>query len=288
MDNFQNINKIYYLGPEGSYASLAVKKFSSFIFELNKINKIPVKSIKDILSKIDSDKNSIAILPIENSIEGIVRETIDNFINLNDKSIKIFGETTLEINHCLASKSDTIGTIRHILSHPQALSQCQNFIFKNFNPENINIIPETSTSKALYKLSDLDNTFSAIGNPILAKELNLNILYKNINDEQDNKTRFILLSRNLQKDSNGKIKTQIIFSTKNQSGALADVLFIFKEYKINLTYIDSRPSRRTLGEYIFLADIEGDVNNSNIRNAIKEIKTKTSYLNINGSYKIYS
>lgn len=284
MNEFTNIKNVYYLGPRGSYSSLAVKFFSKF-YNLKDLKFNAQNNIKTLLKNFEIDQDSIAIVPIENSIQGIVKETINNIMELSDEKITFYAEYVLNINHSLISKSGDKNNIKTILSHPQALQQCENYIFNNFKTAKLQ--SKNSTSEAIYELNDLDETYAAIGNPELALELNLNVLEKEINDEKDNQTRFILLTRFENKNTINS-KTNIVFATQNKPGALCDVLNIFKYYNINLTYIDSRPSKKNLGEYLFLADLKGHVLDENVKCALSKVKKQVKFCKINGSYTVLS
>ncbi len=276
---------IYYLGPDGSNAQNAMFKFLE-ICNIKVKNKIPQKTIKSSLDSLINDNDSVCILPIENSIEGIVRETIDNLLKIKDNRIKIQGELSIPIKHLLLSKSNDINTINKIISHPQAIAQCSNYLYENF--KNAEIKDVSSTSYAAQKVSiENDITLAAIANETSAKIFNLNILSSDINDEKDNQTRFYILGRQeLNKTSKGK--TSIIFSTKNESGALCEVLKIFSKHNINLTYIDSRPSKKKLGEYLFFIEMDGFDIDEKINIALNEIKTYVDFMKVLGSFSIYT
>lgn len=276
---------IYYLGPDGSNAHNAMLKF---VESCNVVveNHIACKSIKTALEAIENDFESICVLPIENSIEGIVRETIDNFLKFKDDSIKINGELTLPINHMLLSKTMDRSKISKVFSHPQALAQCGNFLYKNY--PNAELREVSSTSYAAQKVSlDNDETIAAIANETCAKLFNLNIIESNINDEKDNKTRFYILSRTNLLDDYDSCKTAIILSTKNHSGALCDVLQILSKHNINLTCIDSRPSRKKLGEYMFFMELDGHETENKIKTALDELTNYVDFIRVLGSFKIY-
>lgn len=279
-----SFNKIYYLGPEGSNSHNAMLQF---INTENIIvnNKIPLKSIKTVLETLENDTNSVAILPIENSIEGIVRETIDNIVKLQDKSIKIQGELTIPIKHCMLSTGKDKNEITKIISHPQALSQCGNYIYKNYN--SAQLVEVSSTSYAAKKIFEDNNPHqAAIANEACAVLFNLNILEHDINDEHDNKTRFYILSRSpISAVTSGK--TAIILSTKNKPGALCDVLKIFSKHDINLTYIDSRPSKKKLGEYLFFMELDCIETDEKVKAALNELSEFVNFMKILGSFKIY-
>lgn len=278
-----NIDKIYYLGPNGSYTHKALEIFVSD-FSIKYESQQALRTIKSILKAVDKNEFSYGVLPIENSIEGIVRESIDNLIRVGDIKLKIIAEVVLPVDHCLLSKSSDKSTIKTVISHPQALAQCSNYLDENFH--NINILEETSTSAAAKRVSDLDETYGAISNEMAAKFFDLNILDKSINDEKDNKTRFLLIGRYEFKPT-GSDKTSIAFSTKNTAGALFKVLNIFNKHQINLLYIDSRPSKKNLGEYNFFIDFEGHILDEKVRTALEEVRPLTSFYRLNGSFPIY-
>lgn len=278
----KKINELLYLGPNGTYCEAAKNQFLSLIPQKD-ITQRPFSTVKSIIEYIDNNNYAAGVIPIENSIEGIVRETMDNLLNLKDSNVQICAETVIPINHCLVSKAKDIKKIKKIISHPQALAQCQNFINKYFD-SNIEQIEKASTSKAAQELENFDDTYAAIANKKTAELFNLNILSKNINDELDNKTRFILLSRYTTTPTNND-KTSIAFTTKNQSGALVKVLNVFDALNINLLYIDSRPSKKNLGEYVFFVDFENHITDESSQKVIDLIKLNTNYIKILGSYK---
>lgn len=278
------IEKIYYLGPDGSNTHNAMLKFLE-LSSMKVNNKIAQKSIKSALESLEKDSNSICILPIENSIEGIVRETIGNFLDIKDDKIQIQGEITLPIKHMLLSTSKDKATIKKIYSHPQALAQCSKFLYQNFPDSELKEV--SSTSYAAQKVStEKDNSIAAIANETCAQLFDLNILSNDINDEKDNKTRFYILGRDDCCNENTG-KTSIILSTKNYPGALCDVLLIFSKHGLNLTYIDSRPSKRKLGEYLFFVEIDGLKTDKNVKKAIDEIMNFVDFFKILGSFKVY-
>ncbi len=335
---------IYYLGPDGSNAHNAMLNFLG-VCHADVKNKISCRSIKSALDELKNDENSLCVLPIENSIEGIVRETIDNLLKLKDKQIKIQGEMSLPINHLLLSTGSDKSQIRQIISHPQALAQCANHLYNLF--PDVELKEVSSTSYAAYKVSKENNPqMAAIANEACSKLFNLNVLENNLNDEPDNKTRFYILGRNFEVatlkcehlhidderefrtdaspvsegkasarrsqasdyperkeisrqsaakcetglDNNSDIslcKTAIVLSTKNKSGALCDVLKIFQKHDINLTYIDSRPSKKCLGEYLFFMELDVYDVKSKVEPALEEVKQYTDFLRILGTFKIY-
>lgn len=281
--NIFKADNLYFLGPEGTYAHSAMRKFVKNL-DIKVKNIIPVYPITAVFKAIENDRNAIAVLPIENSIEGIVRETIDNLVKLEDKNFKIVAETVIPINHCLMSKSTDKADIKEVISHSQALGQCSGYLCKNF--PNVRITPSSSTSEAAKSLQDKDNSYAAIAAEVAADLYGLNILDKNINDVLDNKTRFILLARG-EMPATGCDKTSIFFSVNNEPGALFNVLSIFNMYKINMLFIDSRPSRKKMGEYNFSIDLEGHKTDSKVEAALNLVSEYTGNLIVTGSYPRY-
>ncbi len=275
---------IYYLGPDGSNSHKAMFEFLN-VSNIKVENKVPQKTIKTTIESLVNDEDSIAVLPIENSIEGIVRETIDNILRIKNQDIRIQGEISISINHLLLSKANDVNQIKKIYSHHQAIAQCSGYLFDNFKTAEIKEVSSTSYAAEKVSLSD-DNTLAAIANETSAKIFGLNILSDDLNDEIGNTTRFYVLSRkSLEKTKKGK--TSLILSTKNKSGALCEVLKIFHKNNINLTYIDSRPSRKKLGEYLFFIEFDGyEIDDKSIC-AIEELKDHTDFIRVLGSYQIY-
>ena len=280
------INKVLYLGPTGSYSEIAKDKFKEcFASECEFIALESIYKIIRKLQELDSE-DVAAVIPIENSIEGIVRETIDNMLRLEDSKIRIQGEISLPIKHLLLAKTTDKTQIKKIISHLQALAQCGKYLYKNFSDAELKEV--SSTSYAAQKVSqDGDMTVAAIANETCAKLFDLNILDIDLNDEKDNKTRFYLLGRNEIEKVNNNGKTAIVLSTKNKSGALCDVLQIFAKHEINLTYIDSRPSKRKLGEYLFFMELDGFESDYKIKMALEELMSYVDFIRVLGSFCIY-
>lgn len=273
------IKKIFYLGPSGSNCQFATALFLEKINQ--EISSQGVNTITKAIEMLDeTDDTAIAILPIENSIEGVVRETLDNLVQTKT-DIKIQAEITVPICHCLMSKGAK-EDIKTIVSHAQAIAQCKDYIVNNFS--GAEVLLYTSTSGAAEFVSKQDKTHAAISSELCSYLYNLNIIEKNINDVKDNKTRFIILSKKDLFENDKKTRTSIAFTTENKPGALLAVLEVFRKYDINLIFLESRPSKRVFGEYIFYADI--DKGADEIKQALDEIGDKCTYKRLLGSYHI--
>ncbi len=278
--------KLVYLGPQGSYTEQAAQK-AVLNWNVDKVQTYKASTIKQIIDLVDKNKGLVGIIPVENSIEGLVRETLDNIIRTKPE-VKVFQEVVLPIKHCLISKNTDINKIEKIISHPQALAQCQQYLFDNFQSQKkeVSTIRSASTSEAVKSLLELDDSFAAIGSEKAAQLYGLNVIAKNINDEKDNKTRFICIAHE-STTSTGNDKTSLAFTTLNEPGALVGILNIFKEHNINLSFIESRPSKKNMGEYTFFVDFDGHVSDANAKEVLEEIKPLTTFYRVIGSFPRY-
>ncbi len=275
--------KILFFGPKGSYTDTAKDNFVEK-FNLDVAEEIPQNAIISILHKLDEvqDEKTFAVIPIENSIEGVVRETLDNLTRLKDRNIKILAEIALPIEHCLITRAERFGEIKTISSYTQGIAQCREYIEVNFSPD-VTINTSGSTAQAVKDLLHQDSSFAAIASQKAAEIYGFPVLAKGINDEKDNKTRFVLIGRG-ETPRTGQDKTSITFSTENTHGALCKVLNILNKYEINMSYIDSRPSKKFLGEYTFYIDIDGHVKDEKVAKALFELLPYTKLFRHLGSF----
>lgn len=281
--NFDNIENIAYLGPAGSYTEMAADYFA----DKYNLQGRPVeqKTIRQVAEFVDNTPNTLGVLPVENSIEGAVRETLDNLIKLKNPNIKILSEVIMPIEHCLLARTTEFYSITGgVISHPQALAQCQNFIHTEM-PYRIETIESSSTAEAARSLANYNLTYAAIGSKKTASLYRLNILRENINDDKSNCTRFILIGDCESTFVKG-MQSSLAFSTENKPGALLDVLEIFRNNNINLSYISSRPSKHKFGEYIFIVNFDGHTSTNQILKTVDEMKQKTTFFRFLGSYHI--
>ena len=278
----KKIRKLIFLGPNGSYSDFAKDKFIK-AFGLDCVS-TSIKSISSVIKalKDENSEDMAAVIPIENSLEGIVRETLDNLSSLKKEGIKILAETTLKVEHTLIGYAEKLSDIKVIRSHPQALAQCKQFLLNNF-PDTLIEEATLSTSSAIRSLKSEEKSIAAIGSEECAKMYKVPVIKENINDEENNLTRFILLGKFVTQKT-GKDKTSITFSTENQAGALNKILSILEKNNINMSYIDSRPSKKELGEYVFYIDFEGHIEDEATQKAFKEIKPLTKMFYVIGSY----
>jgi prephenate dehydratase len=263
--------KIGTLGPEGSFSEKAAKRWNKNA-ELLYFDDIPETVEALIKGEVDS-----SIVPVENSIEGSVTQTLDLLV---EHQLTIAGEVIVQINHHLLSKGSW-DDIRIIMSIPQALSQCRKFIKDNFR--NIDVRSASSTSHAA-KLASGSKEIAAIASGESARIYGLKILAENIQDMNENYTRFIVIGKSMP-HSTGNDKTSIIISLeKNRPGALYDILGEFADRSIDLTKIESRPTKKVLGDYLFHIDLKGHIEDKIIKDTLEKVKAKVGMLKILGSY----
>lgn len=280
MNFLSTIREIVFLGPGGSYTEMAKDKFYRH-YELYDAIQTPMKTIRSVVEYIEETPNTIGVLPLENSIEGTIRETVDCIIK-SKNDIKILAEAIVPVKHCLLSRTTELYSISGIIAHPKALEQCRNFI-TNEMPRHINIVEASSTEDAARQLQNYNLTYSIIGSEKTADAFYLNILKDNINDEENNQSRFILIG-NFDTPQTQKDMSIVAFATENKPGSLVKLLQVFSEYDVNITHVDSRPSVN-FDEYIVLADFEGHIKDEKISAMLEKLKSVTKFYKHIGSFE---
>ncbi len=281
--------KMGILGPKGSYSEKAAKQWITEQESKDQVSLVSLEyynDIPDTISAIVDRTVEIGVVPIENSIEGSVGVTLDMLL---ENDLSIIGEIVVPIEHCLLSKG-TLSNIRVILSHPQALAQCRQFLKTHF--ENAEIRTTGSTSHAA-KLANEFSEMAAIASRESAKMYGLDILIPNIQDRKENQTRFIAIKAHdgasaetgMDISIPNKFKTSIIiYLKKDRPGALYELIGEFAKRDINMTRIESRPSKLELGDYIFYIDFAGHIDDANIKDALNNITSNVGMLKLLGSY----
>ena len=268
--------KVAYLGPRATFTHLAaVQKFGA------SAQYVAVNGIKDVFDEVERGRANFGVVPIENSTEGVVNHTLDMFI---DSSLLIYGEVQQEVSHHLLSQADKIDQITKLYSHPHAIAQCRNWLETNL--PNVPVVEAASTARAA-ELSADDPSAAAIASELAAQLYGLKVLKARIEDNINNFTRFLVLSQK-PPERTGRDKTSVMISVKDRVGALYDLLRPFASHGINMTKIESRPSRRKAWEYIFFVDLEGHLQEDRVRKALEELKARCLFLKILGSYPQHS
>ena len=271
--SLQSSIKVAYLGPKASNTYLAARKrFGSFV------DFVPVSTILDVFREVEKDKVHFGLVPVENSTEGMVSYTLDMFFS---SELKISGEVSLPITHNLLAKGSK-KEIKRVYSNPHALAQCKTWIKNNLS--SVQFIEVSSTAEAA-KLASQSKQNGAIANELAAEVYNLNILEQHIEDSETNLTRFLVISKDFSEKCK-HMKTSIMFFVKDESGSLYNMLEIFKRHNINLTKIESRPSKQKAWEYIFFIDFKGYWRDKEVELALKELGEKCISLKVLGSYPV--
>ncbi|WP_458454054.1 prephenate dehydratase [Methanobrevibacter sp.] len=264
---------ISFLGPKGTFTHEAACLVGDEL--------VPYCTIPAVLESVNNDEVEFGVVPIENSIEGPVGITLDSLAHKFD--LKIHREIIIPINqNLIVNPGCKMEDIEDIYSHSQAIAQCQEFINRN------KIQPHyaVSTAKATKDIIGFKNK-AAIGNRIAAQLYGLEILEANIQDTDNNATRFVVVSKN-DHEITGRDKTSIIFSIyEDRPGGLYNILGIFQKNSINLTKIESRPSKKGLGKYLFFVDFNGHIEDSVVQDILREIDDNTYFLKVLGSYPEY-
>ena len=284
MQNFENVKNIVFLEPECSFSEIAKDEFC-LKYNLQAFS-TPLKTIKQIVDYVSETPDTLGVLPVENTLDGTIRESLDCLMTSKNPNLRMISEITLPIEYCLLSKNTEFYNITGIIATPRLVSKCQDFITSQM-PYNLNMIEVPTMIEAARELSNHNLTYASIGNKKIAEYYRLNILKENIHDDKDNNTKYILIG-DMETTPTGKDRTTIAFRINHTPGALLEILKIFLENNINLSYISSRPSKIEPDKYIFIATFDGHIRSSNLINIISEIRPKTSFFRYLGSYKVWN
>lgn len=265
--------KIAYMGPEASFSNLAaLKRFGS------QVGFVACASIPDVFLEVERDAADYGVVPIENSIEGAVTHTLDVLV---DSDLKICAQIILDVAHNLLSRY-TKDKIKRVYSNPQVFGQCRLWLQENLPC--IEQVEVSSTTRAS-QIAAKEKNSACIASLLAGEVYKLKVIARDIEDSPHNITRFFVIG----KATTGKTasdKTSILFSIKDKIGALHEMLLPFKKYKINLTKIESRPSKRKAWDYYFFMDLEGHIQDAKIQKALHELEGRCKFLKILGSYPV--
>jgi chorismate mutase/prephenate dehydratase len=263
--------KIAYLGPPTTFTHLAaLEKFGS------SLNYYPANSITEIFTEVENGRAEYGVVPIENSIEGAVNHTLDMFM---ESDLVICSEVSLEISHNLMAKCP-LKQVKRVYSKFEVFGQCRMWLESNLPA--VELVEVSSTAKAAQQAAKVRDS-AAIASSLAADCYGLKILAESIEDSSHNITRFLVIGK-YQTPSTGRDKTSIMFSVKDRPGALHDMLVPFKKNRINLTKIESRPSKRKAWDYYFFVDLEGHANDAKVKRALEQLNRQSNILKVLGSY----
>lgn len=268
--------RVAYLGPEGTYSYAAVHKYFGA-----GIQAIPCTAIVDIFVVVREGRADFGVVPVENSSEGSVAMTLDCFATTE---LDIYGEILVRIRHCLMSSRDTaVGGIRRIVSHQQSLGQCRDWLQSHY--PDVERIAVSSNGEAA-RIAATEPGTAAIAGQSAAELYGLELLAESIEDTHDNTTRFLVVSRELKPPRSEHDKTSLIISTPNEPGTLFRTLEPFNRFGVNLTKLESRPSRREAWSYAFYIDLLGHADDEPVRAVLAELYQSALEVKILGSYPV--
>jgi len=266
--------KVAYLGPEGTFTQSAV--YTQFG---HSVRALPVPTIDEVFHEVESGVADFGVTPVENSTEGSVNHTLDMFLT---SPLKICGEVELRIHQHLLGRMSDLSKIRRICSHSQSLAQCRAWLALHL-PE-VEKITVSSNAEAARRARDEEGT-AALAGDAAAEVYGLNVLFSNVEDQGDNTTRFLVIGRDTFPPSGSDKTTLLISASSTQGpGVLHHLLAPLAEHGINMTRIESRPSRRRKWDYVFFVDIDGHADDPAIRQALEQMGSQTDLFRILGAY----
>jgi prephenate dehydratase len=263
--------KVSFQGERGAYSQAAARSFFA-----EDIETVPLSTFAEVLESTISGNTDYSVLPVENSLEGSVGESYDL---LYSTPLNAMGEIYHRIEHCLIGNG-SLEEVDTVYSHPQALGQCRDFIQKN----NMKTVPTYDTAGSVKIIKEINKkNVSCIASKTASQIYKMPIVSENIANNLNNYTRFLVLSKKIS-DETGSDKTSIIFSIKHEPGSLFRIIENFHSYNVNLTKIESRPTKSKNWEYNFYVDFEGHAKNPQILKMLEKIKNETLYMQTLGSY----
>ena len=267
----QKMMTIAYLGPEATFThQAAIRRFGS------SLRYSPQNTIADVFSEVALNRAAYGVVPVENSTEGVVTHTLDMFV---DSELKIVSQIVLRVQHCLLANCK-MSQIRKLFVHPQSLAQCRAWVQEHLR--GVELI-ETSSNARSAEMAKAHRHTAAIAGAIAAERYGLGILASDIQDNASNATRFLVLGRQYTPPT-ARDRTSLMFSINDRVGALHRALSPFRRYKINMTKIESRPSKRRAWDYFFFVDCDGHVSQKKVARAIAELERQCAFVKVLGSY----
>ena len=265
--------KVAFLGPEGTFSQAAVyKHFGS------SVRALPLPAIDEVFHEVEAGIADFGVVPIENSSEGTVNHTLDMFLT---SMLKICGEVEVRVSHCLMGRMTGMAAVKRVCAHPQALAQCRGWLDEQL--PDAERVPVSSNAEGARRARDERGT-AAIAGRAAAEIYGLTLLATGIEDRPDNTTRFLVVGRKLFAAS-GTDKTSLLVSAGNDdSGALFRLLEPLAKHEVNMTRIESRPSRKRKWDYVFFIDIEGHVGDPAVAQALAALQKRASLFKVLGSY----
>ncbi|MFO7604574.1 MAG: prephenate dehydratase [Gammaproteobacteria bacterium] len=268
----EQVMTIAYLGPQGTYTQAAALKHFG-----HSVETVSQASIADVFREVESGNAAYGVVPVENSTEGMITHTLDEFMN---SPLHICGEVELRIHHCLLSQAQELSAIHKVYAHRQSLAQCHRWLDAHL--ANVERLDVSSNAEAA-KRAAAERGAAAIAGETAAEIYGLQTLVKNIEDESDNTTRFLVIGQR-QTPACGRDKTSILVYTDNKPGALHRLLAPLAINNVSMTRIESRPSRRGMWNYVFFIDLEGHQTDAAVAAALQALQQEANMVKVLGSY----
>jgi chorismate mutase/prephenate dehydratase len=263
---------VSYLGPAGTFSHrAALNKFGT------SSNLQPVDTIPDVFATVERGAVQYGVVPVENSTEGVVPYTLDMFAKT---SLKVCAEIFVPVSHNLATRAETLKDVKRLYTHPQSFAQSRAWLRENLSK--VEVIEVTSNSRSA-EMAKVDSESAAICTDIASEINEVPIVATHIEDSPHNRTRFLVIGQNEPQPS-GKDKTSIFFSVRHKAGALLRAMAAFDVHDINLTMIESRPTKQMPWEYVFFIDFQGHVQEDRVQHALKQLEEQSLFVTILGSY----
>jgi chorismate mutase/prephenate dehydratase len=264
--------KVAFLGPEGTFTQAAALKAFG-----HSVETVALGAVDEVFREVESGQAHYGVVPVENSSEGMVSHTLDTFLR---SALNICGEVVLRIHHHLLSRAEDHRAVRTVYAHQQALAQCREWLDANL--PHVQRLAVSSNAEGARRAAE-DPQAAAIAAEAAAEIYGLAVLCRNIEDEPDNTTRFLVIGRQ-DPPPTGADKTSLLVSGRNRAGILVNLLEPLSTSGVSMTRIESRPSRQALWEYVFFIDIEGHRDDPPVARAMAEIRERASLLKVLGSY----
>jgi chorismate mutase/prephenate dehydratase len=267
---------VAYLGPEATFTHQAVKRHFG-----TSAKTVPCGTIDAVFHEVQRGEAPFGVVPVENSSEGVVNHTLDCFV---DSSLEIVAEIVVDVEHCLLAREGIKeGDIERVYSHPQALAQCRSWI--NSNLKQASLVQAASTADAARAAKE-DAAGAAVSAELAARMYGLSVLRRNLQDHHDNVTRFLVVGRESMPvgESEG-VKTSLLMTLPDTPGALLDILTHFKDKSINLSKIESRPSKRKAWDYVFFLDLDGHRDDEAVAEVLSILDKSCELFKVLGSYR---
>ncbi|MHB8743500.1 MAG: prephenate dehydratase [Sulfuricaulis sp.] len=264
--------RIAFFGPEGTFTQEAALKHFG-----HSVDTVPLAAIDEVFRDVESGNSHFGVVPVENSTEGAINHTLDMLMT---SPLKICGEVNLRIHHHLLGKGNDPNGARRLVSHQQSLAQCREWLDANL--PGVERVAVASNAEAARLASEEISTIAIAGDSA-ARLYGLHMFAANIEDRPDNTTRFLVIGK-IETTSSGNDKTSLLLSSRNRPGALQRLLAPLAKNGINMTRIESRPSRQSMWEYVFFVDIDGHEKDRKVAKALADLETEAAFLKRLGSY----